>query len=423
MTDAAAFDIDWPGRRSKRWRAGLLGVLLILLPGGFSLNDPPGPPAAPSSAPPVRAKGPPPVPAPMAEPASLMPVDPDAARAINAAVPFSPLPNPAARPFRFSGGDADRTRAADCMAAALWYEAGDDAKGEAAVAQVVLNRVRHPAFPKTVCGVVFQGADQPTGCQFTFTCDGALARTPSPAAWERARAIARAALSGQVFRPVGMATHYHTDWVVPYWSGSLDKVAMVGTHLFFRWKGWWGTPAAFRLADAGTEPRIALIARLSPAHADAPPEGIMQLPVLAQASEPAIPAAPVSAGAHFGTAQVVAASSDGASFILALDRRTPPADWQGQALALCMGRTRCKVMGWADPARTPGGFPVFPGLLDAMAYSYIRDPAGGIQRSLWNCDQFPRAASTDCMVKRNPARIAYQQAGPPPSPASAQTAP
>ncbi|MGJ3626051.1 cell wall hydrolase [Sphingomonas sp. MMS24-JH45] len=84
--------------------------------------------------------------------------------------------------------------------------------------QVVLNRLRHPAFPKTVCGVVFQGAERSTGCQFTFTCDGALARQPSPLAWDRARKVAAAALAGAVYRPVGYATHYHTDWVVPYWS-------------------------------------------------------------------------------------------------------------------------------------------------------------------------------------------------------------
>ena len=97
------------------------------------------------------------------------------------------------------------------------YEAGDDPAGQRAVAQVVLNRVRHPAFPKTVCGVVFEGQDRTTGCQFTFSCDGALTRwSPSPALWTAARQIATAALTGTVYRPVGYATHYHTDWVVPY---------------------------------------------------------------------------------------------------------------------------------------------------------------------------------------------------------------
>src|SRR3546814_8953065 len=73
------------------------------------------------------------------------------------------------------------------MAAAMLYEAGDDSKCQLAVGQVVINRVRHPAFPKSICEVVFQGSDRATGCQFTFTCDGALARRYSDAAWKRAQ--------------------------------------------------------------------------------------------------------------------------------------------------------------------------------------------------------------------------------------------
>ncbi|MDE8453312.1 cell wall hydrolase, partial [Klebsiella pneumoniae] len=93
-----------------------------------------------------------------------------------ASVPFVEGPNPAARPFRLPGDAPQQARAIDCMAAAVLYEAGDDPVGQRAVAQVVINRVRHPAFPKTICGVVFQGSERPTGCQFTFTCDGALVR-------------------------------------------------------------------------------------------------------------------------------------------------------------------------------------------------------------------------------------------------------
>src|SRR3546814_6482927 len=101
-----------------------------------------------------------------------MQIAPEKARRLNAATPFSALPNPAARPFRLAGGAANLARATDCLAAAAWYEAGDDPSGERAVVQVVLNRLRHPAFPNTVCGVVFQGSERVSGCQFTFTCDG-----------------------------------------------------------------------------------------------------------------------------------------------------------------------------------------------------------------------------------------------------------
>jgi hypothetical protein len=136
-----------------------------------------------------------------------------------------------------------------------------------AVVQVVLNRVRHPAYPKTVCGVVFQGHERQTGCQFSYTCDGSLVRQPSADAWQRFRGIGRAMLGGQIYAPVGSATHYHTDWVLPKWSAQLEKVRAEGTHLFFRWPGFWGAPKALRGAYVGNEPAFAKLAMLSPAHA------------------------------------------------------------------------------------------------------------------------------------------------------------
>jgi hypothetical protein len=117
----------------------------------------------------------------------------------------------------------------------------------------VLNRVRHPAFPGSVCGVVYQGSTRVTGCQFTFTCDGSLGRRPDPAGWARAMAVAEAALSGSVYRPVGWATHYHADYVVPVWAASLDKNAVVGAHLFYHWAGGWGRPRAFDQPYRGAE--------------------------------------------------------------------------------------------------------------------------------------------------------------------------
>jgi hypothetical protein len=119
---------------------------------------------------------------------------------------------------------------------------------------VVLNRVRHPSYPNSVCGVVYQGSERTTGCQFTFTCDGSLLRTPSVSGWARARRVAAEALSGRVFEPVGHATHYHANYVLPYWASSLVKSAVIGTHIFYRWNGGWGQPAAFRQAYAGVEP-------------------------------------------------------------------------------------------------------------------------------------------------------------------------
>ncbi|MBV9930735.1 MAG: cell wall hydrolase [Alphaproteobacteria bacterium] len=192
-------------------------------------------------------------------------VSPEDAVAINAKIPLSTEPNPAARPYRQAfATPADRTRAVECLTAAVYYESAmEPVDGQRAVAQVVLNRVRHPAYPKTVCGVVFQGSDRTTGCQFTFTCDGAMMRAPVPVLWTRARIVAEEAIAGKVYAPVGWSTHYHANYVVPYWSGTLAKAANVGRHIFYRWAGGWGRPPAFRLGPADAEPQIALMRRVT----------------------------------------------------------------------------------------------------------------------------------------------------------------
>jgi len=188
----------------------------------------------------------------------LKQVSVDSALAINAAVPIANAANPAAAPFRLAASPADRARSLDCLTAAIYYEAArEPLDGQRAVAQVVLNRVRHPAYPNSVCGVVFEGARRSTGCQFSFSCDGSLRRSPMPAIWDRARAVAEAALGGYVYTPVGWATHYHANYVVPYWSSSLVKSANVGLHIFYRWRGGWGRPNAFGSHYAGVEPAIA----------------------------------------------------------------------------------------------------------------------------------------------------------------------
>jgi spore germination cell wall hydrolase CwlJ-like protein len=177
----------------------------------------------------------------------------DAAERANEALPFSQAPLQAARPFVVSLDTDSGRNALLCLTQAIYYEAGfEPDAGQKAVAQVVLNRVRHPAFAHSVCGVVFEGASAP-GCQFSFACDGSMRRAPSPAAWRRARAMAVAALSGAVDADVGMATHYHTKWISPYWAPRLAKLTQIGAHIFYRWPGDWGRRAAFASAYAGNE--------------------------------------------------------------------------------------------------------------------------------------------------------------------------
>ena len=266
---------QWPARTlttRTQWAAGsvLAVVLALYLLAGLSFGTFDGDNAQAHRVLPVNdpfgaqadlPKGPPPVP----EPLVLRAIAPQDALAYNASIPVSSELNPAARPFLLkAAAEDDRARSLDCLTAAVYYEAAiEPTDGQRAVAQVVLNRLRHPAFPKTVCGVVFQGSERGTGCQFTFTCDGSMARIPSKEGWARARKVAEEALDGNVYKPVGWATHYHTNWVVPYWSATLTKIANVGSHIFYRWEGGWGRPAAFRYAYAGVEPQVALMRSLS----------------------------------------------------------------------------------------------------------------------------------------------------------------
>lgn len=185
----------------------------------------------------------------------LRPITPEEAVKENAERAFSGRPDSAAAAFKLKTDDVSQKRALECLTQAVYYEAASEgADGERAVAQVVLNRMRHPAYPSSVCGVVYQGSDRVTGCQFTFTCDGSLARVPVPSLWKQAEKVAEQALSGKVFAPVGHATHYHADFVLPYWADSLDKSVQIGRHIFYRLKGGLGSNAAFSQRYAGIEP-------------------------------------------------------------------------------------------------------------------------------------------------------------------------
>ena len=196
-----------------------------------------------------------PAPKPIASPLNLPPPDllrpipPEEALKENAERPFSGRPDTPAAPFHLKTDAASRERALECLTQAVYYEAASEgADGQRAVAQIVLNRMRHPGYPASVCGVIYQGSERPTGCQFTFTCDGSLARLPIQSLWKQAQKVAEQALAGKVFAPVGHATHYHADYVLPYWADSL------GRHIFYRLKGGLGSARAFSQRYGGHEP-------------------------------------------------------------------------------------------------------------------------------------------------------------------------
>jgi hypothetical protein len=151
-----------------------------------------------------------------------------------------------------------QARDLDCLTDAVYYEArGETARGQQAVATVVLNRVKNPSFPKTVCGVVFQRASG--GCQFSFACDGSMRRGREADAWTDARHVAARALSGYVLRDIGSATHFHTMDVAPGWGPKMLRVAQIGLHVFYRFN-----PHARDLAPtAAPEPQRAVFTSAS----------------------------------------------------------------------------------------------------------------------------------------------------------------
>lgn len=174
----------------------------------------------------------------------------------------------AARPFRIANA-LDASRDLECLTQAAYYEArGEGTDGMRAVAQVVLNRARHSAFPNSVCGVVFQGSGRRVGCQFSFTCDGSMRAPVNRTAWNRARTVASAALSGSVFADVGNATFFHTTNVAPSWRNSMMRVNQVGSHIFYRFGGRAGSSGAFSYTarpSTNTDVQRAMYAGIDPA--------------------------------------------------------------------------------------------------------------------------------------------------------------
>lgn len=199
----------------------------------------------------------------LTEDPAAMPVQaPETAMTRNQAIPFSTGPVVSARPFHPVAVDQRAALTAlRCLTQAVYFEAAyEPIAGRRAVAQVVINRTLHPAFPKSICGVVYQGVNRPV-CQFSFTCDGSLNRRPNPAKWREAEEIARAALAGYVEPSVGHATHYHANYVSPYWAPKLVKIAQLGAHIFYRWPGKWGMPGAFSGRYSGVEAIPTILAR------------------------------------------------------------------------------------------------------------------------------------------------------------------
>ncbi|MFZ1960670.1 MAG: cell wall hydrolase [Methylovirgula sp.] len=171
--------------------------------------------------------------------ASATPVPADSTPVEVVALPAVPdVTNvPADRPNYAALVDQDQpAREQRCLAEAIYFEArGESREGQAAVAQVVLNRVSSGLYPATICGVVYQNRDHYEGCQFSFACEGRSLRITEPDAWHTALRIATSVMSGQTYlAEIGDATHYHADYVRPDWSYRLKKMDVIGHHVFYK---------------------------------------------------------------------------------------------------------------------------------------------------------------------------------------------
>ncbi len=124
----------------------------------------------------------------------------------------------------------------NCLARAVYFEARSETElGQMAVAKVILNRTRTEGFPKTICGVVYQGSNRRNSCQFSFACDGLPDDVRQPAAWTQSRRIAQKAIAGdtQMGKVMNGATNYHADYVKPKWSKTMRRLVKIGRHIFY----------------------------------------------------------------------------------------------------------------------------------------------------------------------------------------------
>ena len=146
-------------------------------------------------------------------------------------------PSPEGLNFRYQGESQAEFEARErrCLAIAIYFEArGEPARGQIAVGQVILNRVRSPLFPETICGVVYQGQMNP-GCQFSFTCDGRTDNPRNDSQWAQAQDIAKRITAGELWLPeVGYSTYYHANYVRPDWAGGMSRIDTIGRHIFYK---------------------------------------------------------------------------------------------------------------------------------------------------------------------------------------------
>jgi spore germination cell wall hydrolase CwlJ-like protein len=176
------------------------------------------------------------------EPAAINLKDDEPAKAVKR-LALTPKPPKIEQSFKLSKTEKQkvvaqrRMRLAEenCLARAIYFEARSESElGQMAVAKVVLNRTRMKGFPKTICGVVYQGSNRRNSCQFSFACDGLPDDVKQPAAWATSKRIAKKAMAGEIgMKSMGNAVNYHADYVKPKWSKTMRRLVKIGRHVFY----------------------------------------------------------------------------------------------------------------------------------------------------------------------------------------------
>ena len=210
-------------------------------------------PRAPSGTNPFDAKPVAPVATQPTAPVAVQPAAPDAGITVASKGEVTgddQLPQSPAERLGLTG--EKRAKAISCLAKAIYFEAGiEPVRGQIAVAQVVVNRAFSGYYPNDICGVIFQNVHRFLACQFTFACNGKPLIASSQTMWARAMRIAEETIDGKLWLPeIGKATHYHADYVHPWWARTMNKHAKIGVHIFYRPRLWgdgadkptWGNP-------------------------------------------------------------------------------------------------------------------------------------------------------------------------------------
>ena len=301
-----------------------------------------------------------------------------------------------ARPFEFTGPASDRQRAAECLAAAAWYEIGNDRIGQRAVIQTVINRVNHPGFPNSVCGVVFEGSQRKTGCQFTFTCDGSLGRRrPSAGAWKLALEVANDALDGYVDQSIGTATHYHADYVSPWWSRELQRLTAVGPHIFYRWGGTRGSLNSPAYLESETDFDLLVERSLARQSEDRASEASL----VPQPNQVDSASAQMTATSASGSVQEDAPAGlmKARTVIFLQVEGQLTGQWAVSAMRRCQGKTACQVFGYSDQTALRENRSRQQGHIEKPVFLFLRDAHSGMELALWDCDTVNRPSINQCL--------------------------